>query len=653
MSLIKLKYINTKIRIVSLLMTLVLISFLSYCAEAQNSGYAGINDIVDDVTDSDAEEDDDVGVVPWDPDVGPPDPDCLECKWYFCPPLNEIWKKEICFNICDEPPTLYSESDCIQYMECDPSQYVIDEVECTTDDGYPGTLQKICNKGLIQYTDCVTNCDEESCNYEDDDCDGEIDEGQLNECNECGVVPSEECNGFDDDCDDSTDENLIQPCTTACGSGYEMCYDGNWISCTAPPELEEVCDGLDNDCDGQIDEELNCLCTIQDVGVLFPCQEAPLLCGQGYKTCECVDPDCTELKITDCYALCYWFPPTNPTDVCDPLVGMILNQEKCNNFDDNCNQEIDEDLYTACYTGEEGTVSVGICIPGEMTCDAGTWGNYDEDENFIPFYCKDEVTPQTEVCNGLDDDCDGVADWGEEMQDTDVLFIVDWSGSMGDEIDAVMVALNQFAQNFSDEDVIKWAFIRGPVGVDPLNPQSLPSYEQLELYQNLIGFSDYLSSLAVMDTSQQTMNTAFEMLLDAIYLSVQNITSSLPIAITGLDWNSSTGGIAKTITSNPLIPNFNVDWRPGANRIIIVFSDETPQSYLDPSLSLEDVKTAISGVPQLKFYTFSRDGVDKNKWEQLAIAGSGQWYKLTNNPTEMYISLMEILDEICKGGSDE
>jgi hypothetical protein len=141
-------------------------------------------------------------------------------------------------------------------MECDPTQYLIDEVECVTEDGYPGTQEKVCNKGLIQYTDCTTACEEELCNYEDDDCDGEIDEGQLNDCNECGIVPSEECNGIDDNCDGDTDEDLIQPCATACGAGYEMCYEGNWISCTAPPENDEICDGLDNDCDGQIDENL-------------------------------------------------------------------------------------------------------------------------------------------------------------------------------------------------------------------------------------------------------------------------------------------------------------------------------------------------------------------------------------------------------------
>jgi len=588
-------------------------------------------------------------IAVWFPDVVL-EPECIECKWYFCPPLDEIWKKEICMNICEDPPTLYLEADCIQYMECNPAQYLMEEIDCVTDDGFPGTQQKVCNKGLIQYTDCVTNCDEETCNYEDDDCDGLIDEGQLNDCDECGVVPYEECNNYDDDCDGSTDENLIQQCTTECGIGFEMCYGGNWISCSAPEPKDEICDGLDNDCDGQIDEDLECICTVQDIGVLFPCQEDPLLCGQGYKTCQCADPDCNMLTMTDCYALCYWIPPTDPTDICDPLIGMALSKETCNNFDDNCNQLIDEDLYMNCYTGPEGTVSVGICQSGESTCDSGTWGHYNEDEDFIPFFCKDEITPQEEICNGLDDDCDGIADWGEDMKDTDVLFVIDWSGSMGDEMSAVLVSLNQFAQNFSDEDVIKWAFMRGPVAVFPSTYD-----ERLELVQDLVGFSDYLISLSGMDVSLQSMSTAYEMLLDAIYISVHNITATLPQPISDFQWLGLTSGPGSknVIESEPPLQNFNVSWRPGADRIIIVFSDEFPQSYLYPSISLEMAKTAVSGVPQLKLYTFTREGADKNQWEQLAIAGNGSWYKLTNNPTEMYISLMEILDEICKGGSGE
>ena len=64
----------------------------------------------------------------------------------------------------------------------------------------------------------------------------------------------------------------------------------------------------------------------------------------------------------------------------------IKNQEKeeCNNFDDNCNQLIDEDLYAQCYTANPSTLYMGICEPGDMTCLEGLWGNYKEDDpNFI------------------------------------------------------------------------------------------------------------------------------------------------------------------------------------------------------------------------------------------------------------------------------
>jgi hypothetical protein len=567
---------------------------------------------------------------------------CIECQWYFCPPYGAIWQKHICIDNCAEPPVVAYEGECEEHLECNPSQYLIEQLECLTEEGYPGLQDKVCNKGHIEFTDCVTNCDEETCDYEDNDCDGEIDEGQLNACGNCGIIPSEACNNYDDDCDGETDEDLFQPCSTACGVGYEMCDDGNWISCNAPPELAEVCDGLDNNCNGQIDEGLECVCTIQDVGVLFPCQEDPLLCGLGYKTCECVDPDCKNLIMTECYALCHWLPQQDPEEICEPLVGMELNKEDCNNFDDNCNQEIDEDLYSSCYSGPEGTLLVGICAPGMMTCDAGSWGNYDDDADFIPFYCKDEITPQEETCNGLDDDCDGVVDWGEEIPETDILFIVDWSGSMNDEISAVMIALNQFAQSFSDEKVLQWALIRGPVKI----PGTYA--ERLELTQNLVGFTDFLNTMANMDTSYSGMSTKWEMLLDAMYLALHNITSVLNYQISDLVWVGDAAGYTIGVEdSDPTLQNFKVNWRPGADRIIIVFSDEKEQSFLIPKLTTTDLKDSISATPQLKLYTFSK--YESFGWDEMAAAGNGKYFKLTNNPTEMFASLMEILDEICKG----
>ena len=102
------------------------------------------------------------------------------------------------------------------------------------------------------------------CNGFDDDCDGQVDEGNLcpagqtctgGRCEGVCQPQPEVCDGWDNDCDGQVDENLFQDCETACGAGTEECVNGRWRNCDAPEPRPEVCgDGLDNDCDGHVDE---------------------------------------------------------------------------------------------------------------------------------------------------------------------------------------------------------------------------------------------------------------------------------------------------------------------------------------------------------------------------------------------------------------
>ena len=101
----------------SLVLVFVMGMFAS-CSEAKQghgSSLDSIEDVVDGDTDNDT--DDTLIIVPWEEEEPEPDPECIVCEMYFCPPLDEIWRKEICMNTCDDPPTLYSESECFQYME--------------------------------------------------------------------------------------------------------------------------------------------------------------------------------------------------------------------------------------------------------------------------------------------------------------------------------------------------------------------------------------------------------------------------------------------------------------------------------------------------------------------------------------------------------
>ena len=568
---------------------------------------------------------------------------CYQKEFYFCPPLDEVWQMEVVTDICKDPEEIVSISECFQVFECDPSAPDLGKVDCTTSDGYPGTQKKICDKGKIKYTDCVSLCSEEVCDYGDNDCDGHVDEGQRNACDECGFLPEESCDNVDNNCNGWVDEELLQACYTACGSGVEYCIDGNWVSCTAPPVNEEICDGFDNDCDGQIDESLKCECTIDHVGVLFPCKEMPLLCGEGYKTCECATPDCTEIVTTDCVAPCVYFPVDGET--CDPTIGKS-SPEECNNYDDNCNQLIDEDLFELCYTADPETMFVGLCEPGTMVCYKGTWGNYFEDipDYFVPGLCKDEVTPQEEICDGVDNDCDGETDSGEKLGPVDILFIVDWSGSMDTEIFAVMSALNKFAASYSDEEVLQWGTIIGPLD------SAWDATEYLKLYHNLSNFSSFLSAMAQLNINSWAMNGSREMMMDALYLALHNLvgSNSLPIKIPFLKWGTGNG----VSSSVPEIQNFIINWRtePEVKRVVVLFTDEKSQSYTIPAISQDILIEAIGKITNTKIYIFSQqmhkdNWISFEGWEPLSIASGGKWYMLTDDMLMMYNDLMEIIDE--------
>ena len=79
--------------------------------------------------------------------------------------------------------------------------------------------------------------------------------------------------------------------------------------------------------------------------------------------------------------------------------------EICNGIDDDCNGLVDEIPALTCYDGPAsslgaGGVPRGICKKGGLACVGGV----------LATSCAGQVLPQPEVCNGLDDDCNGLVD---------------------------------------------------------------------------------------------------------------------------------------------------------------------------------------------------------------------------------------------------
>jgi hypothetical protein len=116
----------------------------------------------------------------------------------------------------------------------------------------------------------------ESCNLEDDNCNGKIDDvdggasvaATRCQCYNGGKPQAETCNGIDDNCDGIID-NGADCCTSGqsrecgpatdegeCKFGTSKCSSGVWGACIGAvyPE-DEICGDLkDNDCDGETDE---------------------------------------------------------------------------------------------------------------------------------------------------------------------------------------------------------------------------------------------------------------------------------------------------------------------------------------------------------------------------------------------------------------
>ena len=226
----------------------------------------------------------------------------------------------------------------------------------------------------------------------DENCDGSVDNTDLTLVSSCGSC--------DINCAGAT-PNADWSCEELDGGGYACINNGcneGWYNCDTSdtdecdtycsPARAEVCNGIDDDCDCEIDEDITAdprsVCGVLSTANAgcnpeVTCTNGSWYCAFDTDICGGSNADCGATADDTC---------DNRDNDCDGVVDNVFVDQK--------GTACSKDLNGACQTQ-----GVRVCATGGMSVECNAT----------------EPTPSTEVCNGLDDDCDGYVD--ETFADTD------------------------------------------------------------------------------------------------------------------------------------------------------------------------------------------------------------------------------------------
>jgi hypothetical protein len=415
---------------------------------------------------------------------------------------------EICDGIDNDCDGMVDEGlTTVYYRDFDGDTYgdaAMDSAACSQPVGYVSNNTD-CNDAVAAINPAAT----EVCDGVDNNCDGMVDEGlttlyyrdfdgdtygdaamdsaacsqpvgyvtNSTDCNDAvaaiNPVATEVCDGVDNNCDGSVDEGFAT-------SVYYLDFDGDTYgdasmdssACFQPvgyvtdstdcndtiaainPAGTEICDGLDNDCDGLVDEGVKtvyyldfdgdtygdaamdsaaCSPPVGYVANSTDCNDTVAAINPGAtEICDGIDNDCDGMVdegVTTVYYRDFdgdtYGDAAMDSAACSLPVGYVSNSYDCNDtvaginpfatevcdgVDNNCDGSVDEGFATAVYYLDFDGDTYGDASMDSTSCFQPVGYVTDSTD------CNDTVAAinpaATEICDGLDNDCDGMVDEG-------------------------------------------------------------------------------------------------------------------------------------------------------------------------------------------------------------------------------------------------